>query len=206
MRHKIYLLTILLIILLAACKETPPPGSLNPVVDDPDLEINVTPQPEGDYAYMTLKVTRVGVQAPKIGWQASGEIYLRIALDVKNPPNVVGTGFGTAGFDASSDACLDTGGWPIEYDAEGYFDEDKCELTIKVDETWPKTEAHAVCFGQSGSASGGAYKMSFPNLKFEDDNPREDTTTDLEMITWANTFLLFPKEGLEDTGCLFEVY
>ena len=205
MRYRNLLFLSLVAILLAACADSPPPsGDLNPVVDDPEMEINVTTQPEEKYALFTLVVTRVGTQAPKIGWSASGEIYLKVTLGVDSPLNVMGTGFGTAGFDASSQICKDQGGWPIEYTAEGYFNEKDCELTLLVTETWPQTEAFSICQGVSGSASGGVYKLSFPSLKFTDDNPRVDNTTSADMLTWVNSFQLYPKEGLKGTGCLFE--
>jgi hypothetical protein len=206
MRCRDFLFISLVALLLTACASSTQSGDLNPIVDDPDININVTPQPDQKYAYFTVVVTRIGEQSPKIGWRASGEIYLRVALDVDGPLNVVGTGFGTAGFDASSNACKDAGGWPVDYTAEGYFNKDNCELTIKVEETWPKTEAQAVCLGRSGSASGGIYKLTFPGLNFKDDDPREDTTTSKDLITWLNTFLLYPKSGLEDTGCVFEAF
>lgn len=211
MRVRDFLLIVLAMLLLAACSTTQPfdkandpVGDTQPHVDDPDANINVTPQPEEKNAYFTVKVTRIGQQAPSIGWAATGEIYLKIAVDSDGPINVIGTGFGTAGFDASDQVCQDLGGWPVEYTAEGFFDKENCTITIKVDETWPQTEAHAACLGQSGSASGGIYKLSFNGLNFEDNNPRVDTTLTQDMITWANSFQLTVREGLKGTGCLFE--
>jgi len=211
-RQLFLIFVTLAVILLAACS-TPKPfdeannpvGDIQPKVDDPEAEINVTPQPTENSAYFTVKVTRIGKQAPKIGWAATGEIYLKVNVDSDNPINVIGTGFGKAGFDASSQACLDMGGWPIEYAAEGYFDKENCTITIKVVETWPQTEAHAQCLGMSGSASGGIYTLTFPNLKFEDFEPRVDTELTQDMITWANSFELSAREGIKKTdGCLFE--
>lgn len=198
----------LMVLLLSACS-TPQPfdefsGDVQPVEENPEPEPNVTPQPTVKSAYFTLKVTRIGQQVPSIGWVATGEIYLKVEVDSDSPLNIVGTGFGKAGFDASNDVCQDMGGWPIEYAAEGYFDKENCTITIKVVETWPQTEAHAQCFGQSGSASGGIYTLEFPGLKFEDDDPRDDTQLTQDMITWANSFELSVREGLKGTGCLFE--
>ena len=210
-RHFLLICIALTVLLLAACSTSgpfdeanAPAGDTQPHVDDPDAEINVTPQPEEKFAYFTVKVTRLGVQAPKIGWHASGEIYLKVAVNSDMPLNVVGTGFGTAGFDLASPVCIETGGWPIEYTANGHFDIDKCEITLNIEETWPKTEAQANCLGMSSSTSGGVYKLNFHGINFEDDNPRVDTTTDLDMLVWANTFELIPREGLKGTGCLFE--
>lgn len=193
---------------LAACQGSTSSEEMNPVVNDPDLEINVTPQPEGKYGYFTIVVKRVGEQAPKIGWFANGEVYLRVSMDLggDDPTDtqlISGTGFGTAGFDASSQVCTDLGGWPTEYSAEGQFNVRDCELNLTIVETWPKTEAHAECMGYSGSGGGGIYKLTFPGLKFTAADTREDTTTTIDMLTWINTFLLYPKDGLEDTGCEF---
>lgn len=210
MRYRDFLFASLMAILLAACASSAPSDGFLPTVDDPDLEINVTPQVDQDYAYFAIVVTRIGEQVAatghKIGWNASGEIYLKVTLDSAGPLNVIGTGFGKAGFDASSQVCIDEGGWPVEYTAEGHFDEDKCELTLKIEETWPKTEAHAACMGYSGSGGGGIYTLSFPSLNFKEDDLREDTTTTIEegMMTWLNTFLLYPRDGLEDTDCVFD--
>lgn len=202
--HAICLISLLWALLsLAGCGNPAPSGEINPIVDDPDLEINVTPKPEEKYAYFSIDVTRVGEQAPKIGWVATGEIYLRVTMGLQSELNITGTGFGTAGFDASSQICIDQGGWPINYAAEGIFDAEKCELKLKIEETWPQTEAYANCVGGSGSASGGMYKLIFPSLTFTDDDTREDTETTKDMITWMNTFQLYPKDGLEDTGCVF---
>ena len=138
MRVRDFLLIALAVILLAACstprpfdKANDPVGDTQPYIDDPDANINVTPQPEEEFAYFTVKVTRLGVQAPKIGWHASGEIYLKVAVNSDMPLNVTGTGFGTAGFDASSNICQDIGGWPIEYAAEGFFDKKNCTITYQ---------------------------------------------------------------------------
>ena len=193
---------------LAACQGSTPSEEMNPVVNDPDLEINVTPQDEGKYGYFTIVVKRVGEQAPKIGWNASGEIYLKVGMelgddDADETQLVSGTSFGTAGFDASTQICTDLGGWPVEYSAEGRFNVKNCELSLKIVETWPKTEALSNCVVGSGSASGGIYKLTFPSLKFTADDTREDTTTSQDMITWVNTFMLYPKDGLEDAGCEF---
>ena len=204
MRCRDFLFISLVAMLLAACAGSAPSDDSLPIVNDPDLEINVTSQPDQKYGYFTVVVTRIGEQAPMIGWFASGEVYLRVALDVEGPLNVAGTGFGTAGFDATTQVCIDEGDWPVEYTAEGNFNVDNCELTLKIQETWPKTEGHAVCFGYSGSGGGGIYTLIFPSLNFKDDDPREDTTTSKDMITWVNTFLLYPKDGLEDTGCVFD--
>lgn len=209
MRFKILVLLPMLAMLLAGCADSAPSDDILPIVDAPDL--NVTPQPEQKIVYFTVVVKRVGEQAAaigSIGWHASGEIYLKVNLDVKSGLNTVGTGFGTAGFDASSKACIDMGGWPVEYTAQGNFNVDACELNLKIEETWPQTEAHASCMGYSGSASGGVYKLLFPSLKFKENDPRDDTTTGnkgrMDEIYWINTFLLYPKDGLEDTGCAFD--
>ena len=207
-RNYFLIFVALIAILLAACS-TPKPfdefsGDIQPIEENPEPEPNVTLQPTENNAYFTVKVTRIGKQAPNIGWAATGEIYLKVNVDSDSPLNVMGTGFGKAGFDASSKVCQDLGGWPIEYNAEGFFDKENCTITIKVEETWPQTEAHAQCFGQSGSASGGIYKLAFPNLKFEDDDPREDTKLTQDMIEWVNSFELSVREGLKGTGCLFE--
>ena len=198
MRCKIHLLMSLMVILLAACADPTPSGDFLPIVDDPDYEINVTPQSEQEFAYFKVVVTRIGKQAPNIGWFANGEVDLKVALDVDGPLNVVGTGFGTAGYDASP-VCINKGGWPAEYTAEGYFDVDNCEFNIKIEETWPKTEAITAC----GAYGGGIYQLAFPSLKFSETDPREDTTTSKDKIDWVNTFLLYAKDGLEDSGCVF---
>ena len=67
MKHKSLLLISLIMILLATCADSTPPSNINPVVDDPELNINVTPQPEQKSAYLTIVITRIGEQAPKIG-------------------------------------------------------------------------------------------------------------------------------------------
>lgn len=202
------LMLSLSLVVLAACGGSTESVETLPIVNDPDLEINVTPQEEGKYGYFTIVVQRVGKQAPSIGWFANGEVYVRVSMDLD--PNEAddvmlasGTGFGKAGFDASNEVCTDLGGWPTEYNAEGVFDVRKCELSLMIEETWPKTEAHASCLGVSGSGSGGVYKLTFPGLKFTADDPREDTETSENMITWLNTFTLFAREGLEDSGCEF---
>jgi hypothetical protein len=208
--RRLFLVFVILLVLFFAACSTPKPfkefsGDDQPLEKNPEPEPNVTPQPTENSAYFTVKVTRIGKQAPKIGWAATGEIYLKVNVDSDSPLNVMGTGFGKAGFDASSQKCMDMGGWPIEYAAEGYFDKENCTITIKVVETWPQTEAHAQCFGQSGSASGGIYTLTFPSVKFEDDDPRMDTELTQDMITWANTFELSVREGIKKTGgCLFE--
>ncbi len=205
MRCRDFLFISLVAMLLAACAGSAPSDDSLPIVNDPDLEINVTPQPDQEYGYFTVVVTRIGEQAPMIGWHASGEVYLRVALDVEGPLNVAGTGFGTAGFDATTQVCIDEGDWPVEYTAEGNFNVDNCELNLKIQETWPKTEAHAVCMGYSGSGGGGIYTLIFPSLNFKDYDTREDTTTgSKDTIAWVNTFLLYPKDGWEDTGCVFD--
>jgi hypothetical protein len=206
---KLWLVLILCsLIALSACGGSTSSEEMNPIVNDPDLEINVTPQPEGKYGYFTIVVRRVGEQAPKIGWNASGEVYLRVSMelgdeDADDTQLVSGTGFGTAGFDASTQICTNLGGWPVEYSAEGQFNVKTCQLDLKIEETWPKTEALSNCIGGSGSVSGGIYNLTFPSLKFTADDTREDTTTTKDMITWINTFMLYPKDGLEDAGCEF---
>jgi hypothetical protein len=208
-RNFLLIYIALMALLLAACS-TPKPfdefsGDIQPIEENPETEPNVTPHPTENNAFFTVKVTRIGKQAPNIGWAATGEIYLKVNVDSDSPLNVMGTGFGKAGFDASNKVCQDAGGWPVEYAAEGYFDKKNCTITIKVVETWPQTEAHAQCFGQSGSASGGIYTLEFPGLKFEDDDPRKDTKLTQDMIEWVNTFELTVREGIKKTdGCLFE--
>jgi hypothetical protein len=186
-------------VLLSACTQSASSGDLDIEILDID-----TPQPKEKFAYFTVVVTRIGEQAGGIGWHASGEINLRVFLEGDMPLNAAGTGVGTAGFDASSNNCLDMGGWPIEYTAEGNFDDDTCTLTLKIEEIWPRTEAYAVCFGVSGSGSGGMYQLSFPTLLFEDDDPREDTETTRDMITWINSFLLYPKSDWQGSKCVFD--
>jgi len=46
MKFKCLVLTIFLAMLLSACADPAPTDDILPIVDDPDLEINVTPQPE----------------------------------------------------------------------------------------------------------------------------------------------------------------
>ena len=86
---------------------------------------------------------------------------------------------------------------------EGYLDMYGCELTIIVEETWPRTEAFAVCAGMTGSGSGPEYKLNFPNLKFTEDTARVDTELTQDMLTWINTFQIYPKDALEYIGCTF---
>ena len=116
---------------------------------------------------------------------------------------VAGEGFGKAGFDASGGPCADLGGWPIEYNAFGFFDVPRCELKVTIEEVWPKSEALATCMGMSSSASSGPYKLSFTNLTFTRSQTRLDTETKKDMISWMDTFRLIPGEGLEDSGCEF---
>jgi len=207
MKFKVLVLIPMLVMFLAACADPAPTDDILPIVDAPDL--NVTPQPEEKNAYFTVVVTRLGEQAAgggSIGWFASGEVYLKVNLDVKSGLNTLGTGFGKAGFDATK-VCIDEGGWPVEYTAEGTFNVDTCELNLKIEETWPHTEAWGSCFGYSSSYTGPVYKLLFPSLKFEENDPREDTTRGnkgkVDEIYWMNTFLLYPKDGLEDTECIF---
>ena len=194
MRYRQLLILLLAALLLTACATAS--AAPAPVVAPP------TSQPEQEFAYLTVVVTRIGEQAGGIGWHASGEIQLKFALDLDSVPNVIGTGEGIAGFDASGNNCIDLGGWPIEYNAHGYFDAGKCELTLHVEETWPKTEAYAVCVGVSGSGSGPEYKLNFTNLKFTEKTSRADTEL-TGGITWINSFQIYPKDALEYIGCTF---
>jgi len=192
MRYRNFLILTLMALLLSACAV----ASAAPAPE-------AAPTPEPEVAHFTVVVTRIGEQAGPVGWHASGTILLKVLLDADGPLNITGTGSGTADFDASMNNCTDLGGWPIEYNAQGYFDEGKCELTIKVEETWPKTEGYAVCMGVSGSGSGPEYKLNFPNLKFTESSPRADTELTRDMITWINSFQLIPGKGTEDIICTF---
>jgi hypothetical protein len=194
MRYRQLLILLLGALLLTACA---------PSFASPAPEVAPTSQPEQEFANLTVVVTRIGEQAGGIGWHASGEIQLNVALDIDIAPNVTGTGVGVAGFDASANNCIDLGGWPVEYNAQGHFDGGKCELTIIVEETWPKTEAFAVCAGVSGSGSGPEYKLNFPNLKFTEKSSRVDTELTQDMLTWINSFQIYPKDALEHIGCTF---
>ncbi len=194
MRYRQLLILILAALLLTACAA----ASAAPAPD-----VAPTSQPEQEFAYLTVVVTRIGEQAGPVGWHASGAIQLKFWLDLDIPPNVTGTGVGTADFDASGNNCTDMGGWPIKYTAQGYFDADKCELTLLVEETWPKTEAFAVCAGVSGSGSGPEYKLNFPDLKFTKNSSRVDTELTQDMLTWINSFQIYPKDALEIIGCTF---
>ena len=194
MRYRQLLILILAALLLTACA---------PAFASPAPEVAPTSQPEQEFAYLTVVVTRIGEQAGPVGWHASGEIQLKFALDLDSVPNVIGTGVGTADFDASVNNCTDMGGWPIKYNAQGYFDAGKCELTLHVEETWPKTEAFAVCAGVSGSGSGPEYKLNFTNLKFTEKTSRADTELTQDMLTWINSFQIYPKDALEHIGCTF---
>jgi len=194
MRYREFLILLLAALLLTACA---------PAFASPAPEVAPTSQPEQEFAYLTVVVTRIGEQAGPVGWHASGEIQLKFALDLDSVPNVIGTGVGTADFDASVKNCTDMGGWPIKYNAQGYFDAGKCELTLHVEETWPKTEAFAVCAGVSGSGSGPEYKLNFTNLKFTEKTSRADTELTQDMLTWINSFQIYPKDALEHIGCTF---
>ena len=192
MRYRQFLILLLAALLLTACATASAA---------PAPEVAPTSEPELEFAYLTVVVTRIGEQAGGIGWHASGEIKLKIWLDVDDL-NVTGTGAGTADFDASVNNCTDMGGWPIKYTAWGSFDGGKCELAITVEETWPKTEAFAVCAGVSGSGSGPEYKLIFPNLKFTEKTSRADTELTAGII-WINSFQIYPKDALEHIGCTF---
>jgi len=194
MRYRKLLILLLGALLLTACATASAA---------PSPDVAPTSQPEQEFVNLTVVVTRIGEQAGPVGWHASGEIKLKVWLNADPPINVMGTGEGIANFDASVNNCIDLGGWPIVYTAQGYFDAGKCELTIIVEETWPKTEAFAVCAGVSGSGSGPEYKLNFPNLKFTEKTSRADTELTQDMLTWINSFQIYPKDALEHIGCTF---
>jgi hypothetical protein len=176
-----------------------------PIVDDPEAEINVTPD-ENKYAYFTIKVVRLGT-FQGIGWHAQGEIYIKVPLGAEDETDEVlvsGTGFGMAGYDASGDPCINLGGWPVDYSAAGTFNTDTCEFNIIAEESWPKTEAHAICLGYGSEVEGPPYKLVFPNLKFTSTEvlaTPEPRTVD--EIYWTDTFTLIPGVDADKLDCIF---
>ncbi|MEN8243127.1 MAG: hypothetical protein ABFS17_14540 [Chloroflexota bacterium] len=187
MKSKDILLISLAAILLSACGSSGPSN-----VPAPPSEVNYT---------FSVSVTRLGVQQPNIGWYSSGEVFLTV--DPDGEVNVYGSGGGTAGFDASTQICTDMGGWPVEFTATGSFNKSTCELIIVIEETWPQTKALSNCLFGGGSFTGGEYSLTFPNLKFSQLDPREDTSTSEGVLTWINTFKLYYNQGLEETECFY---
>lgn len=204
-------LFVALVMLLAACSTSgpfnetnAPSGEQQPVVNDPDLDINVTPQPEEEYAYFTVKVQRIGEASPAGAWLIEGEIYLKITADAEGPINVIGTGFGTGAFDGSGPGFENVSDWKVEYVAQGFFDKTKCEITLKIDETTPDQTANLTSSSVSASASGD-YTKTFSNLKFKYDEPYIEIESLENPVKWTNTFLIIPREEANSTDCLFEM-
>jgi hypothetical protein len=170
-------------------------------VDDPDAEINVTPD-KNKYAHFTVKVIRIGSHY-NVGWWARGEFYVKVTLGREEGDiNVTGTGFGKAGFDASGGACIDIGGWPIEYNVTGSFSEENCTLELVAEEIWPNTEGTAICLGYGAEVEGPPYSLTLPNIKFTEQKVRTDTTVKDEIV-WTNSFFLYTGEGTDKLDCMF---
>ncbi|MFN2146221.1 MAG: hypothetical protein ACK2T7_12780 [Anaerolineales bacterium] len=212
-QHKEVLMVIALILLgmsLAACQGVTENQSF-PVVDDPDLEINVTPLPDPGKTrtvHFTVKIVRVGSHM-KVGWWAKGEAYIAVTLnnsdelvDLDALPLATGNGFGMAGYDGSGGPCINLGGWPVDYSVQGEFNPESCELSIAVTESWPKTEAHAVCLGSGAEVEGPPYSMIMPGIKFSETHVVDATTTEDEIV-WVNTFTLVPGKGTETLDCMY---
>jgi len=211
---KMLLLIVALILIgsgLAACQG----GTENdvlPFINDPDMEINVTPEPNpGKFkkVHFTIKINRIGSHL-KVGWWAKGEVYASVSVstgnelvDLDNLPQVSGTGFGMAGYDASGGPCINLGGWPVNYEVGGYFNPESCELTIGIVETWPKTEAHAVCLGYGAEVEGPPYTIAFTGLKFTETDVVKGVPLTQDEIVWVNTFTLIPGMGTENLDCIF---
>jgi hypothetical protein len=114
-----------------------------------------------------------------------------------------GTGNGMAGYDASGDPCINLGGWPVEYEARGFFNPETCTLELTVIESWPKTEAHAVCLGYGSEVEGPPYKLVIEGIKLSETKIRDDIPLTQDEISWVNSFTLVPGMGTENLNCLF---
>jgi hypothetical protein len=178
-------------------------GDSFPVVDDPEAEINVTPEnPEIKYAHFTVKVVRVG-DYKGVGWHAKGEFYVKVQLGLEEGDiNASGNGFGMAGYDASGGPCVNLGGWPVDYTVTGSFSEENCTLSLVAVESWPKTEAHAVCLGSGNEVEGPPYSITLPNINFDETKVKVGTTVTDEIV-WVNTFILTTGVGSENLNCMF---
>jgi hypothetical protein len=169
--------------------------------EDTEGELNVTPE-EYSYAHFTVDVVRIG-DFKGIGWYANGQFYLKVQLGAEEgATNVSGNGFGKAGYDGSGGPCINIGGWPVEYSVSGSFSEENCSMTIVAVESWPKTEAHAICLGSGAEVEGPPYSITLPNIKF-DELKVKTTTTVTDEIVWLNTFVLTTGVGSEKLNCMF---
>ena len=89
MRVRDFLLIALAVILLAACstprpfdKANDPVGDTQPYIDDPDANINVTPQPEERICLLHRESNPPWCASPQaLAGHASGEIYLKVAVN-----------------------------------------------------------------------------------------------------------------------------
>lgn len=117
---------VLMGVISAACQGPQNADATQPIIEDPDALINVTPEPTGvQYGYFTIQVKRVGVHR-NVGWYASGEVYVKTALDLgqDDPADtqlVKGIGWGKAGFDVGPDACRGWGGVASGVFSRRYF-------------------------------------------------------------------------------------
>ncbi|MEN8242504.1 MAG: hypothetical protein ABFS17_11320 [Chloroflexota bacterium] len=185
---------ILLGTLISACKG-----------ENTEGELNVTPEKE-QYVYFTVKVVRLGTHR-NIGWHAQGQIDIKAPFfDAEHDEDVLisGSGFGMAGYDASGGPCINIGGWPVDYTATGTFNAEGCELNIIAEESWPKTEAHAICLGSGSEVEGPPYKLTFPSLKFtEVESIATPEPRTVDEIYWTDTFTLVPGVNTEKLNCIF---
>ena len=195
----VLLLVVSLILLgmsISACEGTDTEGELNVTPEDPTIQ----------YVYFTIRVVRLGTHLT-VGWHAQGQIDIKAPFfDADHDEDVLvsGTGFGMAGYDASGGPCINLGGWPVDYTATGTFNAEGCTLNIIAEESWPKTEAHAVCLGFGSEVEGPPYKLTFPSLKFtETEVLATPEPITIDEILWMNTFTLIPGVNTEKLNCIF---